>query len=304
MTPGSIVLSLDAELAWGFHDLPELPTARVTEARESWQTLVELFEQYDVPATWTVVGSLFLDELDGEEGTHPAGEAWFERVPDGEPGPESVWFSQELIEAVIESPVDHEIGSHSFSHIEFGETTAEIAQAELEFSHDAASTHGIDLESFVFPRNNVGHRRVLAENGFTCYRGTAPERWYEGTRYEPAGKAATFLLGLSPPPIVTPQQDEFGLVNIPASLFLFEFGRAPPPLSTDPVVRQVARGLEALRAEPDGVLHLWLHPNNLTTAGDRSRLEEILSLVAEYRDTHGVPVETMGQVATRVSGRG
>lgn len=301
MTPGSIVLSLDAELAWGFHDLQQLPRERITNARDAWREIVALLEQYDVPATWAIVGHLFLDGANGEHSSHPAGAEWFERIPDGDP--DSVWFGPELIEELIESSVDHEIASHSFSHVEFGETTAEIAAAEVQYSHDAASAYGLDLDSFVFPRNNVGHRPVLAENGVSCYRGTAPQRWYEDSRLKTVGKSATFLLGLSSPPIVTPHRDEFGLVNVPASLFLFEFGRAPPPLSTDPVVRQVERGLEALRTTPEGVLHLWLHPNNLTTDGDRDRLEEVLSQVAAYRDNHGVPVETMGQIANRVGCR-
>ena len=71
-------------------------------------------------------------------------------------------------------------------------------------------------------------------------------------------------------------------------------------LGGDPAVRQVERGLAALRTRPDGVLHLWLHPNYITTQQDRIRMSEIASLIADYREEYGIDVETMETVADRV----
>jgi peptidoglycan/xylan/chitin deacetylase (PgdA/CDA1 family) len=49
------VISVDAELGWGFHDI-DPPTSRVEAARTGWKRLAGLFNEYDVPATWAVVG--------------------------------------------------------------------------------------------------------------------------------------------------------------------------------------------------------------------------------------------------------
>ena len=165
---------------------------------------------------------------------------------------------------------------------------------------------GITPVSFVFLRNNVGHRSLLAARGFTCYRGLRPDRWYDTSPVpgvETLAKGATYAVGSSPP-IVSPTVDDTGLVNIPASLFLFSFGGIPQRVAEhigrDPIVRQVEAGLNDLRSQPDGILHLWLHPNNITTRRDRRRMATIATLIADYRDQFGITAATMGAVADRV----
>ncbi len=302
----SIVLSIDAELAWGFHDLQTQPADRIESARESWLTLLDLFERNDLPATWAVVGHLFLERCNGRHEDHPAGEEWFARDPGGVASSTSEWFGRDLIEAILDSDVGHEIGSHSFSHVEFGapETTPEIAAAELRHSREAATEYELEPTSFVFPRNNIGYRELLAEHGFTCYRGATPLRWYDEVPLRRAGKFLSWGSGTSAPPIVTPTVDQHGLVDIPASLYLFDF-EGPPrtaveTVTTDPVVRQVELGIERLANAREGVFHLWLHPNNITTARDHDRMETVISMVTECRDRHDVTVETMAQVERRV----
>ena len=305
----SVVISVDAELVWGFHDHEEIPRDRAASARESWLEALEMFDDHGVPATWAVVGHLFLEACGGDHESHPAGEGWFARDPGGRAGPDSGWFGRDLIDAVVESDADHEVGCHTFSHVEFGDadTTPEIAEAELRRCVEVAGDYGLELESFVFPRNRVGHRDLLAEYGFSCYRGVAPERWYDDTPAPKAGKLATYALGATGPPVVTPRVDEYGLVDVPASMYLFGFeGAARDAVSAvaaDPVVRQVELGLQRLGDREEGVLHLWFHPNNLTTPRDRDRLREVLRRVADYRDDHGVAVETMGGVADRTLDR-
>lgn len=306
---GTVVISLDAELSWGFHDQPTMPADRVANARAAWPFLLSLFDAHELPATWAVVGHLFLTGCDGSHADHPAGAAWFDRDPGGRAGPDSEWFAPELIDEIRASEVDHEIGLHTFSHVEFGtpETTRAVASAELRESVAAAEAAGVTPESFVFPRNEIGYRELLAAHGFTCYRGRQPARWYEETDVPglgAAGKLATYAFGLSPPPIVEPTVDTDGVVDLPASLFLFSFEgmprRAVEAVAGDPVVRQVEAGLAALEDEPEGVLHLWLHPNNITSERDRTRMAEVAGLVADARERYGIAVKTMGRVADRV----
>ncbi len=301
----SIVLSVDAELAWGFHDLPHPPTERVENARDSWRYLLDLFDREHIPATWAIVGHLFLDRCDGIHSDHPLSKTWFERDPGGERSGESVWFGSDLIERVVESDVAHEIGSHSFSHVPFGrpETTRTVAEAEVELAVELASESGFTFDSFVFPRNSIGHREVLAENGFQCYRGTAPERWYDGSVLRPVGKLIDHSVGASHPPVVEPSVDEFGLVDVPASMHLYTFEGAPrtaiETMFSAPIVQQVHLGLEALSERDRGVFHLWLHPNDITDPKDARRMESIIRLLVEYRKRHGIEIRTMADVARR-----
>ena len=304
---GSVVLSLDAELGWGFHDMESPPTARIERARAGWERLIECFEAFEVPATWAVVGHLFLENCDGEHASHPAPEGWFAAERGRWRSRPDLRFGDGLIEAIRDSAVAHEIGSHSYSHVVFGDrgTNRALAAAELEASVSLARERDLSLESFVYPRNAIAHRDVLAEQDLTCYRGRAPARELDDL---PGGRPLRKLreATIDAPPLVKPRRDEFGLVNVPASLYLFGFeglGRSiAQSVWADPVVRGAKRGIDAA-ARREGIFHIWLHPNNLVAPRDVRRMEAILAYLADRRDRGAVSIETMGEVAERVAAR-
>ena len=233
-------MSVDAELGWGFHDLSQAPTGRVRAGREGWRTLLDLFEYYELPATWGIVGHLFLSECDGTHPEVPAPDEWFACG-----SPDTVWdrhrfFAPDLVRSVVESPVAHDVGLHSFSHPIFGdvETSEARARAEVDAAVEAARGFGVDPTSFVFPRNRVDHRSVLADSPVTCYRGVRPD---EGAAWKE--KVRDAVLGARPPPLVRPTVDEYGLVNFPVSLYLFGFQGPAREVAvrvrTDPIVEGV-----------------------------------------------------------------
>lgn len=301
---GSVVISIDAELAWGFHDLPTPPRRRIEGARAAWSRLLSLLEEFSVPATWAIVGHLFLDACDGEHGDHPESPRWFERDPGGTARDHDAWFGPDLVREVRDADAGHEIGCHGFSHVEFGRpgTTRATAVAEVETSLEAAASMGVSLHSFVFPRNDVGHRDVLASHGFTSYRGVRPARWFDATPVSRAGKFADAALVRSVPPLVEPTVDEYGLVDLPASLDLFGFeGIARTLVESafgDPVVRQAKAGIDRA-ATGEGVFHLWLHPNDITDERDVDRLRTVLSYLAKRREDSPLVVETMRSASER-----
>lgn len=299
---GSVVLSIDAEVGWGFHDLPEPSMARVEAGRSGWSTLLGLLDSNDVPATWAIVGHLMLEHCDGTHADHPSIPGWFSREQGEWRDRPELRFGRDLIADVQESSTDHELACHSFSHVLFDDprVTREIAIAEIDAAIRAADSFGVEYDSFVFPRNAVGHLDVLAGYGFTCYRSrdTVPTgQLRRSTR--------KLLAAIDPDRVelVTPRLDEHGLVDIPPSLFLFGFEGAPrlaaELLGTDPIVRQAKRGIDRA-SSTDGVFHMWLHPNNIQTERDVSRLTEIIRYLAETRETTDLAVETMTDVAEQV----
>ena len=300
---GTVVISLDAELALGYHDLADSPT-RIRAARSGWVAALELFDQYEVPATWGVVGHLLLRECDGRHADHPLGPEWFDDDPGGTVDEEDLWFAPDLVEAIVDRPTDHEIACHSFSHVEFGrsETTREVADAEVRACIRAAERHGIDLDSFIFPRNRVGHLDVLADHGFTCYRGTQPTVGYADSRFRAVAKLADWYFGGESPPIVTPTVDEHGMVDVPASMFLYSFEGLPRqllnPVFEQPVVTVARRGVDRV-CDDDGVFHMWFHPHDLLRPEGIERMAAILSYVEERRAEGRIEVETMRQVAAK-----
>ncbi len=295
---GSVVISLDAELGWGFHDLEPAPTDRVEAGRRGWEVMLELCAEYDVPATWAVVGHLMLESCDGRHADHPAPEGWFARERGEWTDREDLRFCPDLVRAILDADVDHEFASHSFSHVLFGrpETDRELAAAELERSVELAREWNQAVDSFIYPRNDVGHRDLLAEYGIGAYRGRSPT--HDGIR----GIFDSTLRDRSM--IVEPTVDEYGLVNVPASLFLFGFEGPARTVAesvwSDPMVVLARRGIDEA-VDADGVFHMWLHPNNLTRGRDDERMRAILSYLDRRRAETDLTVETMADVARRTN---
>lgn len=299
---GSVVMSIDAELGWGFHDVASPPPDRLAAARRGWRQLVDLLDEYRVPATWAVVGHLFLAGCDGEHAAHPTALDWFERERTSWRDRPDLRFAPELVADVLGARVDHDVGSHTFSHVDAGEpwVDREVFLAELVAANEAAGSLGVEPRSFVFPRNVVGFRETLAEAGLDVYRG--PRRLPEGGLARSFGK----LVEATDPErarLVQPSVDEHGLVEVPPSLYLYGFeGLARTVVEsvwTDPVVAQAKHGIERA-ARTSGVFHVWLHPNNLVDARDVRRLRAVLEHISRLRRTGGLVVETMADVADRI----
>jgi len=315
-----LLFSLDTELAWGFHDKDELPKKRIESARSSLRDILRLFDKYDIAATWAVVGHLFLDECDGNHEEHPLGKEWFEKDSGGNVKENLYWFGTDLIREILDAKVDHEIGCHSFSHPEFNTINREMAEWELQNSLDAAKKIGIDLESFVFPRNKVGHHDLLKEYGFTSYRGQKPPSWYDKISLErkgnlnyyfnQTGRLIDFTVVRNSKLSVTPIIDKNGLVNIPASLYIFSFERArafPETIARKIVENifpnraffEVKRGIESI-LNNNGILHLWFHPNDLKLEKDFQRLVKICRYIKKIKEESELEVKTMQEVAREV----
>lgn len=296
----SVVISLDVELGWGFHDLDTLPAERIDTARTNWRRLLALFDDYEIPTTWAIVGHLLEVDCDRPHPDHPAGERCCTRTTDSLSA-ERLWYGESVVDLVRNATVDHELASHGYTHVHFQHEAMHpaFAERELAASIAASEAHGVSPDTFVFPVNRIDHRDRLADAGFTAYRGTAPAR-HSGPR-----KVADALLGRGTPPIAVPEMDEYGLVNVPASLNLFAFeGLARSllePIRGDPVAGRVQRGLDQW-GDRDGILHLWFHPHDLTRERKFERLRSVLAAVCRARDRGELTVETMGQVAARVAG--
>ena len=298
---GSVVISVDAELGWGFHDLPSPPGHRIEAARAGWRRLLALFEEYQIPATWAVVGHLFLEDCDGVHADHPTPPSWFERERSDWRDRPDLRFGGDLIGDLVTSEVSHDVGCHTYSHVVFDQpwVDREVVDAELEAAMAASRAAGVEPRSFVFPRNVVGFRDRLAAHGFSVYRseGNAPS----STVARGFDKLAS-AVDPGRVRIVEPTVDEYGLVDVPPSMFLFGFeGRGRDVLEsiwTDPVVAQARLGIERAATE-DGVFHLWAHPNNLVDERDVRRMDAVLELVDRYQTETPLSVETMADVAER-----
>ena len=302
---GSVVISVDAELGWGFHDLADPPMERLEAGRSGWTRLLDILDKHSVPATWGVVGHLMLDDCDGTHANLPSLDGWFDTERGRWRERPDFRFGPELVRGIVEAEPNHEVACHTFSHVLFGDdrVTEDIARGELRAAVDAGTRFGIEYSTLIFPRNSVGHRDLLGEFGFMCYRS---RRARPSNALSRVGEKLLSTIAPDRIPLVTPSVDEHGLVDIPPSLYLFGFEGTPRTVAeavgVDPIVRQAVRGIDRASRE-DGIFHVWLHPNDICTDRDARRIDRIVEYAAAKRDNTDLQIETMAAVADRVRWR-
>lgn len=311
----TFVLSIDEELIWGSFDLATEAefAAQYPDLRGTARELLNLLCEFEVSATWAVVGHLFLRSCErGDDGrAHPElvrprfhwhGRDWFADDPCSDRISRPMWYGEDIVEMLLSTRIPQEIGSHSFSHLVYGDPgcSAEAAASDLNACLEAARRRGISLTSFVFPRNVEGHHDLLKQAGFTCYRGDDPT-WFRPLP-SVARRAAHFLdqsLALTPP-VHIPEERLPGLWNIPGSMILLPRTGPRRLISVAARVAKAKRGIaRAIREEK--LFHLWFHPFNL--AADRaamfSALRAILEEAARCRDEGALSIATMAEAAQR-----
>lgn len=189
-----VLISADFELAWAprYDKSAANPLEYALELarreRENLPKILALADEFDIPITWATVGHLFLESCRAEENRkHPeipavshyegpfwdfSGQDWFEHDPctDCDTSPE--WYAPDLLRMILDARAEHEIGCHTFSHIDCrdGVCPPELISAELQACKRAAASWGLSLDSFVHPGHTIGNLEVLAREGFTNYR--------------------------------------------------------------------------------------------------------------------------------------
>jgi hypothetical protein len=76
-----------------------------------------------------------------------------------------------ILESLFKSSVEHDIGAHGYSHIEFTSLSRNEAENELNLISEGMNKFGIVPRSFVFPRGGLAHLDLLERYGYKCYRG-------------------------------------------------------------------------------------------------------------------------------------
>ncbi len=311
---GVFTISLDFELIWGTLDLfgPERFRRACEIERAAVVRLLDLFAEHEVPATWCVLGHLFLDSCTQTNGhKHPeivrpthnwCRHDWFHPDPCATEATAPIFYGRSLLERIRSCPVAQEIGCHSFSHVIFGDRGCSPATAESEISACVrlARDMGLELRSFAFPRNSVGHLDVLRRNGFICYRGP-DATWYEKRPWPGLSKRLLHLwdvLRASEPAVVLPEWTPAGLWNIPGSMIYFPMHGLRRYL---PVRLRVLRAVKGLNAavRRKRVFHLWFHPTNLADQIESmfSGLRSILEHACRLRDRGDLVFHTMAALA-------
>lgn len=168
---GLLTISIEVELGWGVHDLPgqdHLSTDGSAE-RTYLRKLLRKSESCEVPISFDIVGHLLLDRCTGiHEGPYQPG--WFDSDPGTDSDMNPLFYAPETAEWILDSSVDHELCTHTFSHLLCRRTSDELLEREL--GHVQALHEMIDgpVQSFVPPRHSPPNNDVLRRNGIRTVR--------------------------------------------------------------------------------------------------------------------------------------
>ena len=312
---GAFVFSLDTELAWGgVHSRNvESRQSHFAGTRGAVRRLLGLLETFEIRATWAVVGHLMLDEC-SRTGSVPHPEIvrpeydwrqgdWFDLDPCSTSRESPHWYAPDMIESILACKVAQEIGCHTFSHVIVGDPgcSKECFTSELQACLDVADDWGLELRSFVFPRNSIAHLDVLRRFGFTAFRGEVETSW--GTSLPGTlGRAARAALWSTPAhPLTAPVSLRAGMWDIPATSFFIHRDGLASKIPMGMRVWRATRGVE--QAAKDGsIFHLYLHPFNLASDPDAllGGLESVFRHVATLRDRGKLWNPTMGRLAAEL----
>ena len=183
VVPGTFVVSLDFELAWGTRGRPAQSKVGpwLNGAREAVRQMLDLFIEFEVSATWATVGALLMAQPGGTQRHRMLSKDRYSDVPTGDYLTAPHWYAEDMLPWLLDCPVPQELGCHTLTHLYVNtqpEGRNEFAE-ELDLFIELFEE--LDLprpRSFVFPKAYQAHYDLLADRDFYAYRGPE-DRWFE-----------------------------------------------------------------------------------------------------------------------------
>ncbi len=311
---GYFLFSLDTELGWGYFDMDDLRSWKFSRdgsrERKSIELLLDIFDEFNIIATWALVGHLFFEKceqcdicpiLDWRGKYRVFEDIYKTNAP--------LWYGADIAEMLHTRGTQHEIAFHGYTHQVFDENTMSYVDAEIQIREGLrmAGRAGVTPHAVCFPRNKIGYLNTFQENGFTCYRGDEPVPWAHNLRLiGRAIKTVDHIFSMSTPFVYEPNEVESsGLVNLPSSQCFFGFSwkteRILDSLNLHKLrIRRMIRGVKKA-AEERKVFHVWAHPCDFKTAKDVEKLRYLLSAVADEMSRGRIQSVGMSYLASIVT---
>jgi peptidoglycan/xylan/chitin deacetylase (PgdA/CDA1 family) len=288
---GGLIISADFEMAWAWRynksGVDHLQKGRM--ARENLPKIIEILECYNIPITFATVGHLFLEQC--KKGDHD----WMARIPyfdehwkftqgdwyDQDPysnyieSPE--WYASDLIQNICRSKVRHEIGTHTFSHIDFSYKNCPLAVAddEIKMCVNTANSLGISLKSIVFPGGTWGNIEIIKKYGIQIYR--------RHIKHD----------------LAYPYRDEFGVLVSPSSGCL-EYNidyNWTPEYFFKRLMKYITKAIKT-----NTVAHFWFHPS-LEPFFLKNIFCPFLDYVSQRRAKGDLWIGTMEEIAAYINSK-
>jgi len=307
---GVVTLSIEIELGWSLYrsgKLHNLSTNRRDETN-ALSHLLSLCDQHEIPISFDIVGHLMLSECNGD---HPDGR--FDLDPGGDVSTDPEFYAPDLVRSILDADVDHELATHTFSHVLLDEVSSEVVTWELDASRELHQEYGAQFVSLVTPR----HRRcdpVIARNaGIEIVR--MPADTHTGITPNKSRLKQLYSI-FSTPPVIDPIM-ESGMVytfssrypSLAAPFLPSGHDTLPWMFSVLPLsIRERLHRRRLVRtatnaAQSGSFTHLWCHLFDLSPDCQRRPLDEFFRLLDQYRERGLLSIKTMSELNDYVRDR-
>ncbi len=288
--PASFVISLDTELAWGRINDPELPfyLDQCLQASDIIKELLELFDGFEIPATWALVGRMF-----DEKGLEYALSEFYPDIDLKELTADNVMHNNsnsairfnDVVDLIKRTTAEHEIASHSYNHVLFDtleRDDAKLAIQDIEMQKEAFKNVNVKPETIVFPQDKIGCLDAFNQAGYKYFRGKLKEQKMDNGVVNKVNRQLAHVFPLRPE-CVLPQQHSSGLYELKTSLLYRIPSRGIKRYTSMQVLTNRAIIGIYHAVESGMIFHLYFHPFNF---GYRRKehmrgLKRILGIVRE-----------------------
>ena len=305
---GVVTLSIELELGWGMHDQAEyghLSSDRSAET-EALHRLLDLADRLDLPITFDIVGHLFYDSCSGSHpGPHP--ESWWTEDPGTNSDTDPLFYAPDLVREIRDRGTDHELATHTYSHLLADEAMAEELDDELATVNDLHADAGLPAPtSIVMPRHQQPDYSILADHGIETIR-----RPIEGYGRSDSNQVSTFwwLLTRDHPASTLEQQN--GIIETTATphpsltAASLPAGQSRPHPLFSVIPRQIRQALHRRHltdtvdwaAVENSHIHLWTHVYNMANDGQWEPISDGLEYLAERRDEGEILIKRMDELS-------
>jgi peptidoglycan/xylan/chitin deacetylase (PgdA/CDA1 family) len=305
----TVTFSIEVELGWGviqYDNLDVLSQGRKAET-EALERLLDLCDELRIPMTFNVVGHLLRDSpLATYDGSHEDG--WFDDIPKTGSDNAPEFYAPGLIERIQKSSVNHEICTHTFTHVECATVPNETLRWEFDKVLEAHEDFGLDRPvSLVPPRHSTPPRDILKEYGIEIVRSSRkrhPELQEASNRVQLAWEILTGDQPIKQPRMVDDVIETY-CASFPSltAPFLRSGQKKPHPVFR-PLPITARRRLhrhnlnQCLTAaiEQDSNVHIWTHLWETANEIQWPLIEAFLRRVTEARTTDQIQIKNMEKI--------
>lgn len=266
---GTFIVSIDLELLWGFkgQKLPWNIVEIVKKSPEIIENLIRLSEKYEIPMTWAVVGKALVDRYSSSP----------------------LLSAKNAIYEILKSSINHEIASHSFSHIEFTKLNMWEARYELRKSREIIyKVTGHYPITFIYPRSKIAYQYLLKREGYYAYRIPPLGTFHKGLK----GKPIRFISKLFPSKLILVNSfEENGLCVVPYSMLFQQNDIFKAKILSSIAIKGLHAAIKKSR-----IFHVVLHDYSLFNKAMICSFEYLLQEVYKEKQTDSLVALTIGEL--------